>query len=87
LIPPVVELWYSLGPWKKMHQNNDPSFRRETWRPIPLGFAGEKDRLLRRYWPIPDRQIETSVVLVDERWWALQGVADDGQPATGSQPA
>lgn len=28
----------------------------------------EKDRLLRAYWSIPDRQIETSVVLADGRW-------------------
>ena len=35
----------------------------------------EKDRLLRTYWSISDRQIETSVVLADERWWALQGAA------------
>ena len=28
----------------------------------------EKDRLLARYWSIPDRQIETSVVLADEQW-------------------
>ena len=28
----------------------------------------EKERLLRDYWSIPARQIETSVVLVDERW-------------------
>jgi N-acetylglutamate synthase-like GNAT family acetyltransferase len=28
----------------------------------------EKDRLLRKYWSIPDRQIETSVVLVEEGW-------------------
>jgi GNAT superfamily N-acetyltransferase len=28
----------------------------------------EKERLLRRYWSIPDRQIETSVVLADARW-------------------
>jgi GNAT superfamily N-acetyltransferase len=28
----------------------------------------EKDFLLRRYWKIPERQIETSVVLADERW-------------------
>ena len=28
----------------------------------------EKDRLLRRFWSIPDRQIETSVVLADRRW-------------------
>ena len=31
----------------------------------------EKDRLLRLYWTVPERQIETSVVLVDERWRAL----------------
>ena len=34
------------------------------------GFAvvsdGDKDRLLRRYWSIPERQIETSVVLAKE---------------------
>ncbi len=29
----------------------------------------EKDRLLRRYWSVPERQIETSVVLADERWF------------------
>jgi N-acetylglutamate synthase-like GNAT family acetyltransferase len=28
----------------------------------------DKDRLLRRYWSIPVRQIETSVVLADRRW-------------------
>lgn len=28
----------------------------------------EKDRLLRKYWRIPVRQIETSVVLADSRW-------------------
>jgi N-acetylglutamate synthase-like GNAT family acetyltransferase len=28
----------------------------------------EKDRLLKKYWSIPDRQIETSVVLVEENW-------------------
>ena len=28
----------------------------------------EKDRLLRNYWSIPDRQIETSVVLAEENW-------------------
>jgi N-acetylglutamate synthase-like GNAT family acetyltransferase len=29
---------------------------------------GEKDRLLKRYWSIPPRQIETSVVLANGRW-------------------
>jgi GNAT superfamily N-acetyltransferase len=33
----------------------------------------EKRRLLRRYWSIPERQVETSVVLADQKWldtWA-----------------
>lgn len=29
---------------------------------------GDKNRLLRKYWSIPRRQIETSVVLADRRW-------------------
>jgi len=29
----------------------------------------EKDRLLRTYWNISDRQVETSVVLADEKWF------------------
>jgi len=36
------------------------------------GFAmvteKEKNELLKKYWTIPDRQIETSVVLADETW-------------------
>jgi GNAT superfamily N-acetyltransferase len=28
----------------------------------------EKNRLLKKYWAIPDRQVETSVVLVDEKY-------------------
>jgi len=31
----------------------------------------EKDRLLRRYWSVPRRQIETSVVLTDQHWHEL----------------
>ena len=36
-----------------------------------------KDRLLRRYWSIPARQVETSVVLVDQTWLARQ--AEQGE--------
>lgn len=39
-------------------------YRRNGFSLVP---DKEKDRLLRRYWSIPDRQIETSVVLVDSR--------------------
>ena len=28
----------------------------------------QKERLLRRYWKVPDRQVETSVVLADSIW-------------------
>jgi GNAT superfamily N-acetyltransferase len=31
--------------------------------------AAAKDALLRRYWTIPDRQIETSIVLADAAWF------------------
>ena len=34
----------------------------------------QKERLLATYWSIPERQIETSVVLADRRWHAQQGV-------------
>lgn len=44
------------------------------------GFArvshADKEELLRRYWSIPARQIETSVVLADERWRAGRSRAD-----------
>jgi N-acetylglutamate synthase-like GNAT family acetyltransferase len=40
-------------------------YRRNGFRVVP---SGEKDRLLRTYWSIPARQIETSVVLADGRW-------------------
>lgn|ERR1700719_1315485 len=33
--------------------------------------AREKDQLLRKYWTIPDRQIETSIVLADATWRKL----------------
>ena len=31
--------------------------------------GAEKDRLLKTYWSIPDRQVETSVVLADPLWF------------------
>ncbi len=32
----------------------------------------EKDRLLKKYWTVPERQIETSVVLADAKWQESQ---------------
>ena len=51
-----------------------------TWRAATWAIAfyekhgfrlvsdGEKDKLLRRFWNIPERQVDTSVVLVDSRY-------------------
>jgi hypothetical protein len=35
-----------------------------------LVMPEEKDRLLKKYWSISERQIETSLVLVDSTWKA-----------------
>jgi N-acetylglutamate synthase-like GNAT family acetyltransferase len=40
-------------------------YRRNGFSVVP---DGHKERLLRTYWSIPARQIETSVVLADGRW-------------------
>jgi N-acetylglutamate synthase-like GNAT family acetyltransferase len=42
-------------------------YRRNGFTLVP---PADKDRLLRTYWSIPERQIETSVVLADRRWSA-----------------
>jgi GNAT superfamily N-acetyltransferase len=38
-----------------------------------LVTSQEKDRLLKKYWSIPERQVDTSVVLADDRWFNAQG--------------
>jgi len=43
-------------------------YRRHGFAVVPDDV---KDRLLRTYWSIPPRQVETSVVLADARWLAL----------------
>ena len=47
-------------------------------RGFKLVGEDEKAGLLRRYWTVPERQIETSVVLGDERWFDWRG----GGPAS-----
>ena len=32
----------------------------------------EKNRLLSKYWSIPERQVDTSVVLANQTWWKAQ---------------
>ena len=47
-------------------------------RGFRLVDARQKDALLRRYWTVPARQIEESVVLANDRWTAAPGIASDG---------
>lgn len=51
------------------------------------GFAlvpeADKPAVLRRYWTVPDRQIDTSVVLADARWSGAAG-GESGQAKASS---
>lgn len=38
-----------------------------------LVTRAEKERLLKLYWSIPERQVETSVVLADKKWFVSNG--------------
>lgn len=40
-------------------------YERHGFRLVP---SDEKERVLRTYWSVPERQIETSVVLADQNW-------------------
>jgi hypothetical protein len=42
-------------------------------RGFRLVSQAEKSRLLKKYWSIPERQAETSVVLADKKWFGLAG--------------
>ena len=48
----------------------DASWAIDFYRRNGFELVTEKDKasLLRKYWSIPERQIETSVVLADRRW-------------------
>ena len=55
----LVGTWEAAGWAIRFYEKH--GFRLVTWE--------EKERLLRKYWNIPERQTETSVVLGDERWF------------------
>jgi len=48
-------------------------YEKYGFKSVPLE---EKDKLLRTYWHVSDRQVETSVVLADERWFELRQASD-----------
>jgi N-acetylglutamate synthase-like GNAT family acetyltransferase len=55
--PALVGTWTAASWAVRFYERH--GFKLVTWE--------EKGRLLRKYWSIPERQTETSVVLVDER--------------------
>jgi GNAT superfamily N-acetyltransferase len=66
-----------IGTWKaaewaiKFYKRNGFTLVTET----------EKNTLLRKYWTIPDRQVETSVVLADEKWLSERREISSGKQA------
>lgn len=60
----IVDKPILIGTWAAASWAID-FYRRNGFVMLP---EEEKDRLLRTYWSIPDRQIETSVVLANARW-------------------
>jgi GNAT superfamily N-acetyltransferase len=59
------------------------TWRAATWavrfyerRGFRLVGDGERESLLRRYWRVPERQVDESVVLADARWFARRPAAD-----------
>ena len=64
----LVEKPILIGTWAAASWAID-FYQRNGFTVVP---SREKDRLLRAYWSIPPRQIETSVVLADERWTESQ---------------
>ncbi len=58
--PALVGTWAAASWAIRFYERH--GFRLVTWE--------EKERLLRKYWNIPERQTETSVVLADPLWFA-----------------
>ena len=57
--PILIGTWAAAGWAIRFYEKH--GFRLVTW--------DDKERLLRKYWSIPDRQTETSVVLADRGWF------------------
>jgi N-acetylglutamate synthase-like GNAT family acetyltransferase len=53
-----------VGTWAAAHWAIE-FYRRHGFQPVP---RDQVPLLLRRYWSVPERQIETSVVLVEQGW-------------------
>lgn len=60
--PVLIGTWAAAGWAIRFYENH--GFRRVS--------PQEKERLLKEYWSIPARQVETSVVLADRQWFELR---------------
>ena len=60
--PVLVETWQDAVWAIRFYQNQ--GFRQVDY--------ADKERLLRKYWTVPERQIATSVVLANRTWWAIR---------------
>jgi N-acetylglutamate synthase-like GNAT family acetyltransferase len=64
----LVEKPILIGTWAAASWAID-FYRRNGFALLPVS---QRDRLLRTYWSIPARQIETSVVLANGRWMEIE---------------
>lgn len=67
-----------IGTWKAAHW----AIRFYEKHGFSLVDDAEKNRLLRKYWVIPDRQVETSVVLADEKYRNARKLEQTAEEAT-----
>lgn len=51
-------------------------YERHDFQLVP---TKEKNRLLKKYWSVPDRQVETSVVLADAKWFEERRVGQSNE--------
>jgi GNAT superfamily N-acetyltransferase len=57
-------------------------YEKYGFKSVPMN---EKDSLLRAYWHVSERQIETSVVLADEKWFERRQASGTGHQASGEK--
>jgi GNAT superfamily N-acetyltransferase len=64
-----------IGTWA----NADGAIRFYERHDFQLVSAKEKNRLLKKYWSVPGRQVETSVVLADRKWFEKRTVGQSNE--------
>ena len=80
-LPILIGTWAAAA-WAMMPRRRSLSLGSSSSRGVSQGVRlvspQEKNQLLEKYWSIPARQVETSVVLADRKWFRLRRKFKDG---------